>query len=247
MTNSKTSYFTILLATLAAGFAIGYFFHGDCPGGLQPNVTPSFQTPCSTCYASDCSVPFDGIDAGLAKLLVSNYHDHHLAAINQNCSTVPSGGDSRSVWFSLERVKRFIYQIESKACNMCNNEKPALGIRIYFGEYPTDATQAPDINADYLGLHTLLMVPTYDDGVSNRDFDPAYINEGCHPAPLDSVGAVLTALPPDPQRPDQSNMNMRNHGYLFPPPYPNANCPLNKSEYLGADFMYYVDNAVCPQ
>ncbi len=247
MTNTKRSSFLFILAAMAVGFAIGYFFRGDDISVSVTKGDPCPPSPCSTCYASDCSVPFDGIDAGLAKLLVGNYRDHHLAVINQNCVTVTPRQDSRSVWFSLDKVKRFIYQIESKACNMCNDEKPKLGIRIYFGEYPATAAEAGGINTDYLGLHTLLMVPTYDDGVSNRDFDPAYVNAGCRPAPLDSVGAVLTALPPDPQDPDQSNMNLRNHGYLFPPPYPSSNCPLDKAEYLGADFMYYVDNAVCPQ
>lgn len=242
----KPNVFVIGFAAITIGFAIGYLFctqFMETPAHECPQCPPA--NACNTCYPVDCQTPFDGIDIRLAKLLVSNYRNNHLAAINQNCNTVMPRQDSRSVWFSLNRIKRFIYEIEHKMCDSCDNVPNAeLGVRIYFGEYPTSGPLVANIDPAYLGLHTLLMVPTYWDGQYDRDFDPAFIDPGCKPAPIDSVGAILTALPPDPQDPTQNNTNMRNHGSLFPPPYPvySGNTVTNCS---GADFLYYVDQVTC--
>jgi hypothetical protein len=131
-------------------------------------------------------------------------------------------------------------------CESCDNVPNAeLGVRIYFGEYPTSGPLATGIEAEYLGLHTLLMVPTYWDGQYDRDFDPAYINPGCKPAPPDSVWTVLSALTPDPQNPTENDANMRNHGSLFPPPYPVYSSQNVISNCSGASFLYYVDQVTC--
>jgi hypothetical protein len=70
--------------------------------------------------------------------------------------------DSRSVWFSFDKLKRFLWNIEKQNCQRCGD---SLGLRIYFGKYPdlrnTNIEDLATVPKGYSNHHTLFMVPTY--------------------------------------------------------------------------------------
>jgi len=149
--------------------------------------------------------------------------------------------DARSAWFSLETLKKFIHTIESQTCNNkpASCPVPRLGVRIYYAEYPTtkagiDSFQqyGAAIDYTYAGLHTLLMIPTFDlDSNVHVDFDPSKISTCPLTSVFDSagiVGSTITAL------------SAQNHGGLAPPPV-YASGPGGYWTVSGAYFMRYVD------
>ncbi len=170
-------YFSLSISKVAAVVFLctSVYFGIDAYKARHPKPTPP---PCPVSYNYS-----DGDAVG-----VINYETAQALSENYNKSKSPINGitedgqrvlqeDSRSVWFSLERLKNFIWHIEDRNCkNPC---KRTLGLRIYFGRYP-DLTVT---NNSYLGLeglpkeysnrHTLFMVPTYEDkDGNNRDFYP---------------------------------------------------------------------------
>ena len=172
------------------------------------------------------------LDTSFAKTLIKNYGLIHWSAINANCTSItgspnnPGVVDSRCTAFTLEQLKQFIKEIEL----ICHHNSPAfdlkLGVRIYFGEYPiTAAEMPPDVPTEYMGLHTLLFIPTYFDETTQvyRDFDPSQFQSSLMPAPMDpnKTGAMIAM----------------NHGTETPPPV--------AAQYnaAGADFMVIADNS----
>jgi hypothetical protein len=101
---------------------------------------------------------------------------------------------SKSVWFSLERLKSFIWEIESTMCNAnCggkNGKSDSLGVRIYFGSYPANLSSSPDYSvlpSNYAKYNSIFMVPTFYDtkNKGNIDFDPRNMGlDACNPIPL---------------------------------------------------------------
>jgi len=199
--------------------------------------------------------------------MIDRYRQHHWEAINQYCpsiynqnSTDPNNPnlytpadpnnavrvDARSAWFSLETLKAFINTIETRTCaNTAPNCMPALGVRIYYAEYPTDATElqtyAPEngtIDPTYAGMHTLLMIPTYDAGANHIDFDPDQMVAG-NPCPatsiFDSGSAMISG--------SITALAAQNHGGLAPPPFYYGGGMSTGQGYWngGAYFMRYVD------
>ncbi len=171
----------------------------------------------------------NGINANLAKLLIKNYGDNHLATINSNPALTAlrqpgSTSDSRAAWFSLEDLKRFITQIESNTYVNCNDVAGPLGIRFYYGEYPGRTSPlwgtpvlpigAPLFLERYAGMHTLLLVPTHTDNAMNVDFDPTFANDNGTPMPITQVFQIVAPTPET-----ATNVLMMNHGQLAPPPY----------------------------
>lgn len=170
----------------------------------------------------------------LRKLSPFNYLDTTMlhAMANKYRTTIPSnvGGkmmvpqgkfnnveDSKSIWFSLDSLKRFIWEVETNVCkNLCKNQTaPELGIRLYYARYPAPiklASPFPQLltlNPAYRNLHTIFMVPTYDDNGISRDFDPRLFNKSsCKPS-AEFVTRMLVFAP--------SNTTAQNHGSLCPP------------------------------
>ena len=145
------------------------------------------RKPCNQfCYDYSSTV-FSGLSLKEAKELTGLYSANHYPSYTQGMqSGLPRKQiDSKSVWFSLETLKKFIYQIERFSCQNCGQKAPALGVRIYYGEYSgTTGTNAAlpgfrNLPRDYAGLHTLMMVPTIRERNKNVDFDPlATYNQG---------------------------------------------------------------------
>lgn len=95
--------------------------------------------------------------------------------------------DAHSIWFDLETLKKFIYNIELSAEKKDSNYSSVenrLGIRIYYADYPERNTWNQEYSRDlssfighpeadrvYENMHTLIMVPTKSKGNLNIDFD----------------------------------------------------------------------------
>lgn len=136
------------------------------------SATPPPVADCDNIVSNYKSEKFSGLNAQSAAEMAGLYKQNHL-------KNLLSGRDSRTIWFSLNTLKKFIWQIEHYNC-MKPKAKIAdenLGIRIYYGEYPV-ASQLKDnkiwkgVNPNFQNLHTAFLVPTFWDGSMNRDFDP---------------------------------------------------------------------------
>ena len=101
-----------------------------------------------------------------------------MVKINNVTNLIEKEEDTKSVWFSLDRLKNFIWHIEEQNCaNGCND---SLGLRIYFAKYPDLTAPAQAEFLDLIGVpkaysnhHTLFMVPTYkNEKMENVDFFP---------------------------------------------------------------------------
>ena len=125
--------------------------------------------------------------------------------------------DANSVWFELDDLKKFIWNIEKSVCeNRCSSDSLNLGIRIYYARYPQTGpgTPAPftELIPEYQGMHTVFMVPTYDlPGSNNAHFD-FYLDKpfaNCSPVRIpedDTIDPVGLFIPIG-----------KNHGTLCPP------------------------------
>jgi hypothetical protein len=89
--------------------------------------------------------------------------------------------DARSVWFSLETLKQYLWEIESKSTTCKGCETLNLGVRIYYGEYAEPDTQKGDDPTQFpfthKKMHSVFMVPTYakhgtDGKLRDYDFNP---------------------------------------------------------------------------
>lgn len=161
------------------------------------------------------------ISGDLALQMAGYYQDNMLLRTEE----LPISEDAASVWFSLEDLKSFIWQIESKInCEDCDSLN--LGVRIYYARYPKElrslsateiARTYPDLERtprSYASLHTVFMVPTFDDPTVPGDethFD-FYLDQdftsNCLPKKIstksDSSVTVLMG-------------KTKNHGTLCPP------------------------------
>jgi hypothetical protein len=222
--------FTNLLL-LGIAFFFGYHYFRDRGAKIT-------TASCVTC--TDYSqVPYGGLNAKIARDLSGNYKLRQLTDIN-------AGGyiqsDARSVWFPLDTIKRFIWEIEKGICTKgCAGR--AYGIRLYFAAYPDAASMVNQYYGPHLTSvpqlyekhHTLFMVPTYTDATSNGpvDFDPWHMN-GCNPVSFDRLAAPalmseksLILLARDYRFPQNISLNnsaggtgtgtVQNHGGLCPP------------------------------
>ena len=182
----------------------------------------------------------------MIKSMVMKYSGAQLNAI-QNDTTLAVPKDARSIWFDLETLKQFMYQIEHNAENHfaeSNNKK--LGVRIYYAAYPENAKMREmqgdqtdpnfSYNPAYEKLHTLVMIPTIS-GVGadkeNYDFNPldagtynGYVNMpkgGKYYTDDDYIGISLgTSSNPASTNASQigtsnNGVSARNHGHLCPP------------------------------
>ena len=215
---------------------------GTIGGGAWTGGAPVASACPGNCYNQSCTIspPFS---TKAAYIMVSNYRKNHWMNTNGSCPPFrdnPDETDARSAWFNLDTLKAFINTIETMSCKRDKScPQLQLGIRIYYAEYPSDTISLRRIygitNAQYAGMHTLLMIPTFNDSISKQDidFDPFVLNNTtpCQFKPaFDSLPAIC-ALPPT------TTVTARNHGGLIPPPYKFAGDWNN----TGARFMWYVD------
>lgn len=176
----------------------------------------------------------NGMNANLAKTLIKNYTDNHLAVINASEQLTElrqpnATSDSRCIWFGINDLKSFISQIENDAQSKCASVTGLLGIRFYYCEYPAANSTLwgtpglPMSEAQYAGMHTVMMVPTYNNGTNNVDFDPNYATPEGIPIPLTTVYSTITPA---------TTLLMKNHGDVVPPPFTGATLGPSTGAYM---------------
>jgi hypothetical protein len=109
------------------------------------------------------------LDVKLAKEIADAYG-------NDKGKSLIDGGmqDTKSVWFSLDDLKHYIWAIEDTLSKQgADPDKLNMGIRVYFAKYP-DSSRIRDFGVDpsYASHHTVFFVATYKGEKSNVDFDP---------------------------------------------------------------------------
>lgn len=150
-----------------------------------------------------------GVNMNVAKDIVANYK---TGIWNGRRIDNKSFKDARSVWFSLAKLKLFIADLEAKVNGNDPLVKPCtdisdLGVRIYFGNYPStkalwDSSRYGTYFDDHLlperykGLHTVMLVPTIYNQADGfyYDFDPRHIKRvggRCTALGIDSVMKIL--------------------------------------------------------
>lgn len=211
--------------------------------GSSGNASGTYKRSCcvGNCYSANCDTsvrfPF-----ALADSMVRNYRINHWKYINANCpqfnnpktngisqDSSDALNDARTAWESLDTLKKFIHTIETLTCsnNPNSNPYPQLGIRFYYAEYPMDTNylKKNNVPTQYAGFHTLLMIPTYNNGTYDLDFDPSIAISGFS---FNIDTSTITALIP--------SVSAANHMGLAPPP---PLCDIYWTE--GPSFMQFVD------
>jgi hypothetical protein len=118
----------------------------------RTTVPPISKKKCSDCMEYNNVKPASKLDVNLLKAMTLNYQtDPTTGNIDHN--------KTRSVWISLEKLKQFVYEIESKTCD-CDTSK--LGVRVYFGVYPNDVDWQQATNP--IGFWQDLNNPNASDG-----------------------------------------------------------------------------------
>ncbi len=175
---------------------------------------------------------FEGIiNYETAKTLYDVYNRKKQGIAEYKDGIFVGGEDSRNIWFSLDRLKNFIWHIEEQYCK--NGCADSLGLRIYFGRYPnlvehTDGSELglDNVPKEYSNRLTLFMVPTYKkDNGSNLYYDFHPGGTGCGipliSSPIHSIGAELNAHDISPFiflfDVTGAPSNSQNHGGLIPP------------------------------
>lgn len=178
------------------------------------------------------------LPAEVVRSMVTNYGDLQL----NNIQTAPTNAvpvDAKAIWFDLETIKKFIYQIEHNAnTNFAQSQNKKLGIRIYYASYPKNTQMAqmalndPNFyyNPSYENLHTLVMIPTISGANNdNYDFNPLDVNSytgftnmkrnGVDPFadPSYSILSFGPSCEPELESPTPNQTSARNHGTLIPP------------------------------
>jgi hypothetical protein len=215
----------LLIITNLFWLFIFVFFSCTRNGGLQIN-----SKDCQTFCYNYSAVPFPGLSRLVADTISHNYRSQ----IGARGLTIENDtSETRAVWFKLETIKNFIYQVERSTCQLnCDSiKKDELGIRFYFAKYPksTDAAASqPDFaflrtSPRNYGKKTLFMVPTYYvPGIGDKDFDPRWSmnndRKTCKPLTLSQIldnknnnttARMITGSMPEPD-------GMQNHGMLCP-------------------------------
>jgi hypothetical protein len=206
---------------------------------LVVRTSPTSSCPVSYDYSNG---NFEGIiNYETAMALYNNYKNDRWKANIWKKDTNPvaefvDNPDARSVWFSVERLKNFIWHVEKQNCDSlgCNE---TLGMRIYFAKYPDLNNRnvntegwlgLDDVPNSYANHHTLFMVPTYQNKKGdNIDFYPVSCKGSFYLAPKDlQVGTGEIFHLEHPVTPYIFLMgtgpDSQNHGGLIPPGDPTG-------------------------
>ncbi len=188
---------------------------------------------CPDCF-NYTGVNFQGVNAATAAMMSHNYK-----TLNQPLLEIAEGvDDANSIWFSLQSLKTFIWQIEEAACkNGCPNAMK-LGLRVYYGRYPENmGGNLSELDPNFAQHHTLFLVPTFQDELNPQvhwDFDPWHWGRpGCKPItmkewfstsdkPFDENNSLIFSIGEDQyfMNTNGTLSSAMNHGDLIPP-YPS--------------------------
>jgi hypothetical protein len=151
----------------------------------------------------------DAIPYELASRMVKYYEPHVGTLQRPNGTIVPGEGNTRSVWFDLDKLDKFVQMLKKERADNGKTD----GVRVYFSTYG-DNTKEPlayKLDPSYSFRNTLVFVSTKD-SVANettgqvhyhQDYfknekaftftDPADKGELCPPpSPCCKLGALLS-------------------------------------------------------
>ena len=212
---------TILLIAVTAGFA-SYVYYNP-PKRSQSNS--SNQNTICMDYSGE---PLNTLNVDLVHAMTNGYRQNQLRFIK----TVMQE-DAHSIWFDLETLKKFLYQVEKNTDSSAREER-SLGIRIYYSRYPNNGTwekKYPDLRdlarseltKKFEEHHTLVMVPTIQNGKTHIDFHPldvrTYGEKMSEFSEYQSTNTVTSifALTSTKRSSASGNISAQNHGSLIPP------------------------------
>lgn len=185
------------------------------------------------------------LNTGLIRDMVEIYKANQLQSI-QGSTTNPITNDAYSVWFDLDTIKKFIYHIE-KGVQKNSSRPERLGLRFYYGAYPKkmfwgkangyedlEEFLKDPVKVSYENKHTIVMMPTIDNGGKIIDFNP--FDKNTYSSGIAKPTSQFNGEPsndPNSQIPvmaltgsggssnnetdPQKRTAARNHGTLYPP------------------------------
>jgi hypothetical protein len=209
---------------------------------VRSSTEPEREIP-NSCLPKSLDQPLaideqGSIDALLAKRISENYasdpykgyvYSELSASLGNETARGSRILDSRSVWFDLRKLKSLISSIENSVCDNNCKTPLKLGVRIYFGKYPTVGSNSSEedlrsLPASYGNKHTVFFVATYD-GVNGKhiDFDPMNVgSDRCTPTPFKQLLAdqnrVFRVNSLSLRSLAFSDSTVENHGGMCPPP-----------------------------
>ena len=226
----------LIFALLGISLVFGTYVYLHPPRTTDP-VTPhgSINQICSD-YSNQT---INELNVGLIHKMVNGYKDNQLRYIK---GSMPD--DAHSIWFDLETLKKFVYQVEFNAKkNSATATSDKLGLRIYYASYPNKEEMAKfsdvrwflndPIKKNYPLYHTLVMIPTLNVDGRNVDFNPTdlktFTSEGLKSDQKrygDNQNTTattfgLTGLNRSATTTTPPNTGAQNHGYLIPPGDPS--------------------------
>jgi hypothetical protein len=217
------------------------------------NIQRSSTESIGNCKSSICmdytNQPIPGlIRYGLLKKMSHDYSSDSWKRLIQPASNEDNKNgtinqlDALSTWFSLEKIKKYIWYIESTFCKNGGDTSLRLGLRFYYIKYPDIMSKSgrysdddlQGVNTKYANHHSLVMVPGfYNESGQLIDFDPRFINSNGKPMLLNDKKAfqdttyviALFLLEGEGD----------NHGGIRPPPPPTETSGiLEGAQYPGS-------------
>lgn len=143
----------LIIVALIIGIAIGYFLFKKLNGGTTspPTIDPG-----------DIGKPHGVIEVDDAIALHQNYKNTRYNVINEimaNATNNPDFKDTQFVWFSYEKMRKYMRYLEVIQKKNKGN-KPISGIRVYFGAY--------DDNGMIPNQQTVFFTPTIKVDISEE-------------------------------------------------------------------------------
>lgn len=178
------------------------------------------------------NAPINLMNKQEVKAMVSNYYHRQYQAINIGSNRVAfpnSMTDSRMVFFSLDTLKRLIYNIETYTRNLPETEKANLGVNVYFASY-SDSQAHFNHGINYTNRHTLVFIPAYfnDADKAGKSFDPRFVENNGNKiekalltsADFNNPGTIMGTIARLSSTVSDANgaMFSQNNGTAMPPP-----------------------------
>ena len=217
----------MLLTAVLTYFITCYFFCNDKDNGGTRDLA-------SICMNYENQPPAT-LTTKMITSMVGQYSGKQLNSIqSDSLNQIPK--DARAIYFDLETLKQFVYQIEyNSSKNFAESKDKTLGVRIYYAAYPeNDKMRAMEssqtdpnfsYNPTYEKLHTLVMIPTIrgNDKI-DYDFNPLDVSTYNGYTRMPKTGKYYTdetysgiSLGSSSRPQTGENVSARNHGMLYPP------------------------------
>lgn len=170
------------------------------------------------------------IDPKTAIALSKAYAADNAKSLVYVDNKVTTEKDARSIWFSLNDLKKYVAYIEQQARKSGCTNIDNFGLRLYYGKYPSKEEIAANANLkgleNYASRHTIFFSPTFYDKKTNTNIDinPTQVSRDCgfnlanneNTKPQTKQMGILLFAPTPP--PAEEDNYLLNHGTLKPPP-----------------------------